>query len=387
MRKARIAIIAHGCRAGGGLFGTLNLLKALKNVTEDEQILLVCSGGYGYEDVELPPNSEVFVYNGGHSPLQRYWFEAFALPKLVVRYSPDVIFGPGNIGLTRPSVPQALFIRQAYLFYEEQYYPDIDWRYRLRIAALRLQIRKSLQSTGLIFAQTPVVKKRFAKRFNYPADRISILRFPPPLEIEPVQDIQALDRLGKKPGDFFILLLTRYMPHRNPGILIPMCKRYGKKLRSQQIRFVTTVEKKDGHQAAKFLAEISENQLEDIIFNVGELTRSDVSKYYASGNVLWLPTTLETLGLPFLEAMAVGLPILAPDLDFARYVCGDAAVFYNPWDIDSIFDNIIFMRENSRFRKQLIETGRSQLKDRRIFSETWEEVASDVLRGLRTLVD
>ena len=68
----KIAIIAHACRGGGGLFQTANLLKALKNVAQDEQFLLVCSAGYGFEEIRLPDNSELFVYKGKHNPLERY---------------------------------------------------------------------------------------------------------------------------------------------------------------------------------------------------------------------------------------------------------------------------------------------------------------------------
>ena len=141
MKKIKIAVIAHGCRVGGGLFGTLNLLKAFKNVAQDEQFLLVCSAGYGYEEIELPPNSKFFIYKGGHSPLVRTWFERVTLPKIVERYNPDVIFGPGNIGLTKPRAPQALFIRMPYLLYDKKYYPDIDWRLQFRVMALRHQIK------------------------------------------------------------------------------------------------------------------------------------------------------------------------------------------------------------------------------------------------------
>ena len=62
----KIAIIAHACRGGGGLFQTANLLKALKNVTEDEQFMIVCPAGCGYEEIELPANSKLFVYGIGN---------------------------------------------------------------------------------------------------------------------------------------------------------------------------------------------------------------------------------------------------------------------------------------------------------------------------------
>jgi glycosyltransferase involved in cell wall biosynthesis len=95
---------------------------------------------------------------------------------------------------------------------------------------------------------------------------------------------------------------------------------------------------------------------------------------------------METLGLPFLEAMVTGLPILAPDLDFARYVCGDAALFYDPWGIESMFNTIMLIRGDGSLRKQLIEKGKAELKDKLKFAGSWEEVAADVLQHLKQLL-
>ncbi len=386
MKRLKIAIIAHGCRTGGGLFGTLNLLRAFKNVAENEQFLLVCSAGYGYEDIELPEDSELFIYNGRHNPIERSWFESITLPKVVGSYDPDVIFGLANIGLTKPSVPQALFIRQAYLFYDKRYYPDIHLRLRLRIAALKSQIKKSLPGTKLIFGQTPIVRRRFSNEFCYPEGRIKIVRFPAPAEISPVPGLEAPSVFDKSSGNFYILLLTRYMPHRNPSVLIPLCRNYGGEVRSKHIKFITTIELEDDYRAGKFLREISRNDLEDIIINVGDLSREEVLRYFCFSDAFWFPTTLETLGIPFIEAMRMGVPILAPDIDFARYVCGEAALFYNPWDIKSIFSRIMLVRDNAAIRQQLVEKGKRELGNRKKFSESWEEVAADVLRELRLLV-
>jgi glycosyltransferase involved in cell wall biosynthesis len=386
MKKYKIAIIAHGCRTGGGLFGTLNLLRALSSVAQNEQFLLICSEAYGYEEIELPADSELFIYRGQHSPFERTWFERVTLPKVVARYNPDVILGAANIGLTKPCAPQALYIRMPYLLYDRNHYPDIDWRWQLRIAALKSQVKKSLQGTGLIFAQTPIVKRRFSERFDYPQDQINVLRLPPPAEIRPTTKLEIPSVFDESSDSFYILLLTPYMLHRNPSALITLCKRYAGEIRSKQIKFITTVEVEDHPHAGRFLKEVSKHRLEDVIINVGRLSREDVARYLSHTHLLWLPTTLETLGLPFLEAMAVGVPILAPDLDFARYVCGEAALFYNPWDVESMFSKITVLGEDAPLREHLVESGKAQLADRAKFAESWEEVAANMIRDLRLLV-
>jgi glycosyltransferase involved in cell wall biosynthesis len=387
MKKIKIAIIAHNCREGGGLVGTLNLVKAFKDVAQNEQFLLVCSAGYGYEEIELPPNSELFVYRGRQSPPARYWFDRVTLPAIVRRYNPDVIFGPGNTGLTRPGVPQALFIRLPYLFYDKKHFPDMPLIARLRLAEVRSKIMKSLPATELLFCQTPVVKRRLSDAFGYPEKQISILRFPCPQEIVHATDLEVPGVLKKNSDKFYVLLLTRYLTHRNPSVLIPLCKHYANQLREKQVKFITTVQKQDHPLAGRFLEEISRNHLEDVIINVGRLSREDVSRYFSHSHMLWLPTLMETLCIPFLEAMNMGVPILAPDLDFARYVCGEAALFYDPWNIESMFKHIMLLREDECLRRDLIAKGKSELGNRAKFSKNWQEVATDVIRNLRILVE
>jgi len=388
MKKTKIAIIAHGCRSGGGLVGTLNLLRAFKDVAENEEILLVCSAGYGYEQIKLPLGSDIYVYQGIHFPVARQWFERITLPLIIDRYNPDVIFGPGNIGLTKPKVSQAIFIRTAYLFYNrEKYYPNATIKERIRLAALRDQVKTSLiNGTNLVFVQTPVVRERVAVAFDYPITQINVLRLPPPADVQfPSDDtVPPVFRSGE--NDFNILIMTPYMTHRNPDVLIPLCRNYCRQFREQHIRFITTITAGEHRYAERFLKNISRYGFEDIILNVGELSRSEVAKYFINSQFLWLPTMIETLCFPFLEAMTLGTPIMAPDLDFARYVCGDAAVFYDPWNVDSIFRSIMLMRENASLRRELAEKGKIELGDRKKFAANWEEAAVDVIRNLRLLV-
>jgi glycosyltransferase involved in cell wall biosynthesis len=385
MNKLKIAFLAHNLRAGGGLVGTLNLFKSLKNVSVNEKLFVIYPKGCGYEDIELPTDSEVFVYSGSHSPLQRVWFETISLPRIVGRFKPDVICGLGNIGLSNPRVRQAVFVHNPFVMYNKDDYPRMPFMFRLRTEALRRQIAKSAAKSNLIFCQTPVVKKRFAERFGYPEDKIRIVRWPPPMEVTVPTDSKPPPALDKSGGDFFLFIMTRYLPYRNPGILIPLCNKYAAEFRQHHIRFITNLDTERNKPSSEFVNEIHRRHFDDIVTNVGVLPREDVSKYLWNSNVLWLPTYIETLCLPFLEAMVLGVPVLAPDLDFTRYVCGEAAVFHTPGDIDSAFAKIMLLRQDSALRKSLVEKGRAQLQDKSIFSANWEEVAGDMLRELRQL--
>lgn len=176
------------------------------------------------------------------------------------------------------------------------------------------------------------------------------------------------------------------MPHRNPGILIPLCMKYRDIFRKHKIRFITTVGSHEKPLGTAFLEKITKHNLQDLIINVGELDRQQVVQYVTHCDVLWLHTLIETLCLPFLEAMTLKLPIMAPDFDFSRYVCGEAALYYDPWDLESAFQSVMKFKEQTELREQLIQEGQNELRKSDKFAADWQETAQDVLTYLKELV-
>lgn len=63
------------------------------------------------------------------------------------------------------------------------------------------------------------------------------------------------------------------------------------------------------------------------LHNTGPLTRAQIVDLYRQSGSLIFPSTLESFGLPLLEAVDAGLPVLAPELDYVRDVCEPAQTF------------------------------------------------------------
>lgn len=64
--------------------------------------------------------------------------------------------------------------------------------------------------------------------------------------------------------------------------------------------------------------------------NLGILSQNEMQDAYQSHDALFMPTKLETFGLPYLEALSYGLPILTSDKDFSRDICCDYAIYFSP---------------------------------------------------------
>jgi len=80
--------------------------------------------------------------------------------------------------------------------------------------------------------------------------------------------------------------------------------------------------------------------------------------------------------------MHFGLPILTSDLDFARYVCDDTAIYFDFWNIDDIAEKICLIRDDSGLRQKLVKNGKERVPG--FFCE-WPEIVAKIIKELGKL--
>ncbi len=101
---------------------------------------------------------------------------------------------------------------------------------------------------------------------------------------------------------------------------------------------------------------------------------------YNVATIFIFPSFYEGFGLPPLEAMACGTPVITSNISSMPEVCGDAAVYVDPYDINDISKKIEFLITNQEERERLIKKGLKRVKH-----FTWEKSAKkhlDVMKGL-----
>ncbi len=104
---------------------------------------------------------------------------------------------------------------------------------------------------------------------------------------------------------------------------------------------------------------------------LGHIPFKDLPALYSGGEALLYPSLYEGFGLPILEAMACGTPVVTSNISSMPEVAGDAAVLVNPKDIDSITAGI---KKSLQNRKELVRKGLKRVKE---FS--WEKTARATL--------
>lgn len=116
-----------------------------------------------------------------------------------------------------------------------------------------------------------------------------------------------------------------------------------------------------------------------VIFS-GPLSEEKLAEYYRGALGILFPSLYEGFGLPVLEGMASGVPVLTSTESSLPEVAGDAALMINPYQIDALIEGIEQLTHNTSLRQDLIQKGLLQ-KER--FS--WDKTAAVVQNTLDTI--
>jgi glycosyltransferase involved in cell wall biosynthesis len=123
------------------------------------------------------------------------------------------------------------------------------------------------------------------------------------------------------------------------------------------------------------VARIGELGLESRVIRTGFVPDEDLPAIYSLADALLLPSLYEGFGIPVLEAMACGCPVITSTTGCTPEVAGDAALLVNPRDVDAIAGAIRRVLRDSALRAQLIERGLA-----RVAEFSWRKAAEESLR-------
>ena len=375
-----IILLCRNLRVAGGQVIGLNFCNSLKDLGIKHRILIIAPPNAGYQDIELPPNSRLHIYRGGNKSIAQWWFDTFVAPQIAKEFKADIVFAMGNIGLINPPCDQAILFHKSQLIYPPVHYANETLYEKIKNNLYKIRLKKCLKKTKLVFCQTPIARDRFHEEFKFPKNKIEIMHNAVSKLSIPLKNKNKKPKIfnGKKYYNLFFL--TKYYAHKNLEILISLFRKHIECL--HDVRCIVTIEANQHVNAPRFLKDIDKYELKEHIVNVGQLSQDELAGYFYHSDALFFPTILESFSGTYLEAMHFGLPILTSDLDFGRYICNDAAIYFDPWDLDSILSAINRLRNDSRLQKELSRRGKERLC---CFYSDWNHITGNVIKELEKL--
>lgn len=296
-------------------------------------------------------NVEVLCYNVPNKLPNLLFGRDKFLDKAVCEHHIDIVFTVFGISKWIPKVPHLSgFARSQLLQRNSPYFKKMGVGEKIMMN-LKIAVWKRLfdASSNYFWTENPSVSEQL-KRL-YPRKRIfTVTNYYHQVYDHPSEWKNIV--LPKFEG-FTLLTISAPYPHKN----LPIYKDIAKILRSkgESFRIVLSINEDD---FPKMDVEISKH----FIF-LGHVDIEQCPSLYKQADALLQPSLLECFSASYPEAMKMGVPIVTTDLDFARGLCKDAAIYYNPLSAEDAAEKILEIIHNPHLRQTLICKGEERLKD------------------------
>lgn len=252
---------------------------------------------------------------------------------------------------------QAVFIQSSHLL---KHSFSGDFFSKIKHLILRKVFEINSKYADLFIVQTSIMREKLVKNYPMINERVIIVSQPPPSWVL---------NIGKKNIPREILDKT-YLKLIYPAANYP----------HKNHKFLQKISNCDGlHWPIDFFkitidAKNNPNRSLSWIKCVGELSESEICEVYREVDALVFLSLEESYGLPIVEAMYLGLPIICPSLAYAEVLCGCEAIYFDPKDIKS-FNSAIF-----KLKKRL-QLGWQPNWNEALskIPKSWHEVADNIL--------
>lgn len=344
-----------------------NLIEALKNADKENQYFLYSQNELKNDLTNLPDNfySRVLDWNK-----KSFWTQT----KLWWHANIDgnkILFIPSGM---IPVIPFRFYklittIHDVCFLDYPQYYSKQD------LFIQKLALKLGLFFSNKIITVSEYSKSQIIKHTSCNANKIEVVHLGYDKNIyKKIDDIELFDRMRKKynlPNNF-ILFIGRIEEKKNIVNQIKAFDRFNQKY--QDYKFVLVGKPGYGYDNVK--TEIFENELHKNIIELGYVSTVDMVAIINMSKIFMFVSNYEGFGLPIIEAMACGVPVITSNNTSMPEIAGDAAFFIEPNNVLGIYEKLCSITENSEgVRDDLIKKGFNRVKE---FS--WKKCAKKTIK-------
>lgn len=277
------------------------------------------------------------------------------------RPRPDVFFTPSHYAPRFSPIPTVIsimdlsYIKFPELFKKNDLYQLVNWT------------KYSAKKASRVFTISLASKNDIIEEYKLPENRV-VVTYP---GLKPI-----LSDKSKMTKGNYILFVGTLQPRKNVGKLIEAFSKLNPKYSNLSLYVVG----KKGWLYDDILSAPKKFNVEKSVKFIDFVNDLELADLYKRAQCLVLPSLYEGFGLPVLEAMKYGCPVITSNVSSLPEAGGTAALYINPKDVNDIKEKIEKVLSDEKLRKQMIERGYEQIKK---FS--WEKTARQTLKVLEEL--
>ncbi len=302
-------------------------------------------------------------------------WEQITLPRAVKKYNLDILHCTSNTAPIFCNIPLVLTLHDI-IFLEprdknnKSVYQNMGWLYRRKV------VPKILERCLRIITVSNFEKQNIIDKLNIPEKRMAMIYNGYNEWFKPFRDVADIYKSYiEKPGYFFFLGNTD--PKKNTERTLIA---YSKYLEQSAIKRKLLMADLD----REYLDSIIErNHIENIreqIVMPGYIVNSDLPYIYNSAFAFLYTSLRESFGIPLLEAMACGTPVITSNTSSMPEIAGNEAILINPESPEEITEQMLRLESDEDYYNTLKEIG---LKRAELFS--WRKTAEELLKLYETV--
>ena len=217
-------------------------------------------------------------------------------------------------------------------------------------------IQNILDNTDGIITVSNFSKEDISKTFSYPKEKIFVTHLAAEEIYTPLNKFHSSQYLKKHYGidRDFLLYVGGFSPRKN---ILGLIEAFNLVKNSYKRDLKLVIIGTKGPSYEIYRKKVDELNLSSSVIFTGFIPIDDMPIFYSASKALVYPSFYEGFGLPPIECMACGTPVIASNLTSMPEVCQDAALLVDPYDVDEIKENILTLLNNHKFYSLMIYKG------------------------------
>ncbi|MFH1061307.1 MAG: glycosyltransferase family 1 protein [Candidatus Omnitrophota bacterium] len=319
---------------------------------------------------------ENFKYKQLSSPLIRSFWSQCRIPLELMFKNPDILHLPTGhkVPFNCPKHTVVTIHDLAFIKFPQYFESSVRWR------CLRFT-QHAIAKAQKIIAISESTKKDILEYYKVDAQKVEVIYHGVDAEFKQIQDKPRIEAVCRKYGINlpFVLFVGVLQPRKNISRLIRAFKQV---LNSSSLDLQLVIAGNKGWMYADMFNTLKQAGIADQVVFTGYAPKPDVVCLLNAAKVFVLPSLYEGFGLPILEAMACGVPVIASNVSSMPEIVRDAGILVDPYKEPEIAQALLDIINNPRLANDLIAKG---FKIARNF--TWEKTARKTLMLYESMIE
>ncbi|MBI4378207.1 MAG: glycosyltransferase family 4 protein [Nitrospinae bacterium] len=247
---------------------------------------------------------------------------------------------------------------------------------RLRRCLAPLVLRNTLKKAGRIITVSESTAKDITDYYPEIVDKIRVIHNGISYDFKPLPEDKVIAFKKDKGVEGYIMYVGNRKPHKNIKRLIEAFSKI--RIQHHNLKLIIVGEKfSDIDEVDEWIDRLD---LRDDIIEIERVSQEELRGYYCGAIALVHPSLYEGFGFPPLEAMACGIPVIVSNTSSLPEVCGDAAIYFDPYNVSDMVEKINLVLENDGLRITLVEKGFNRVR-----SFSWQRSAEETINVFKEI--